>query len=132
MLLQEEANSIVTDTILDSSVGAAAKTVEESLRDGQKTELTEGSDRFYPYPNGLNLEKLTIEVLAPLKTFLDIIYPKSRTETAEKKKELQRIAVAHALMQFCKNEGYLSPLLMSVRRMICDCSLTKCRDHNFS
>ena len=42
------------------------------MRDGQKTELTEGSDRFYPYPNELNLEKLTIEVTAPLKTFLDI------------------------------------------------------------
>ena len=105
MLLQEETNSIVTDTILDSSVGAAAKIVKESLRDGQKTELTEGSDRFYPYLNKLNLEKLTVEVPAPvpLKTFLDIIYSKSRTETAEKKKELQKIAVAHALIQFCKN-----------------------------
>ena len=102
MLLQEEANSIVTDIILDSSVGAAAKIVKESLRDGQKTELTEGNDRFYPYPNDLNLEKLTVEVPAPLKTFLDIICSKSRTETAEKKKELQKIAVAHALMQFCK------------------------------
>ena len=39
--------SIVTDdTILDISVGAVAKIVKESLRDGQKTELTEGSDRF--------------------------------------------------------------------------------------
>ena len=87
MLLQEETNSIVTDTILDSSVG-----------DGQKTELTEGSDRFYPYPNELNLEKLIVEAPAPLKTFLDIMYSKSRTETAEKKKELRKIAVAHALM----------------------------------
>ena len=87
MLLQEETNSIVTDTILDSSVG-----------DGQKTELTEGSDRFYPYSNELNLEKLTVEAPAPLKTFLDIMYSKSRTETAEKKKELRKIAVAHALM----------------------------------
>ena len=67
MLLQEEANSIVTDIILDGSVGAAAKIVKESLRDGQKTEMTEGSDRFYPY-----LEKVTVEVPAPLKTFLDI------------------------------------------------------------
>ena len=87
MLLQEETNSIVSDTILDSSVG-----------DGQKTELNEGSDRFYPYPNELNLEKLTVEAPAPLKTFLDIMYSKSRTETAEKKKELRKIAVAHALM----------------------------------
>ena len=31
MLLQEEANSIVTDTILDNSVGAVAKIVKESL-----------------------------------------------------------------------------------------------------
>ena len=103
MLLQEETNSIVTDTILDSSVGAAAKIVKESLRDGQKTKLIEDSDRFYSYSNKLNLEKLTVEVPAPLKTFLDIIYSKSRTETAEKKKELQKIAVAHALIQFCKN-----------------------------
>ena len=114
VLLQEEANSIVTDTILDSSVGAAAKIVKESLRDGQKTKLIEDSDRFYSYSNKLNLEKLTVEVPAPLKTFLDIIYSKSRTETAEKKKELQKIAVAHALMQFCKNEGYLSPLVMAI------------------
>ena len=118
VLLQEEANSIVTDTILDSSVGAAAKIVKESLRDGQKTELTEGNDRFYPYPNDLNLEKLTVEVPAPLKTFLDIICSKSRTETAEKKKELQKIAVAHALMQFCKNEGYLSPLLIAIGLLV--------------
>ena len=63
VLLQEEANSIVTDTILDSSVGAAAKIVKESLRDGQKTELTEGSNRFYPYPNELNLEKLSTSTI---------------------------------------------------------------------
>ena len=68
---------MVTDTILDSSVGAAARIVKESLRDDQKTELTEGSDRFYTYPNKLNLEKLTVEVSAPLKTFLDIMYSKS-------------------------------------------------------
>ena len=114
MLLQEETNSMVTDTILDSSVGAAARIVKESLRDDQKTELTEGSDRFYTYPNKLNLEKLTVEVSAPLKTFLDIMYSKSQTEIAEKKNELRKIAVAHALMQFCKNEGYLSPLLMAI------------------
>ena len=92
MLLQEEANSIVTDTILDSSVGAAAKIVKDSLRDGHKTELTEGSDRFYPYPNELSLEKLTVEAPAPLKTFFDIMYSKSRIEAAEKKKKLRKIA----------------------------------------
>ena len=27
---------------------------------------------------------------------------------------LQKIAVAHALMHFCMNEGYLSPLLMAI------------------
>ena len=63
LLLQEEANSIVTSTILDSSVWAAAKIVKESLRDGQKTELTEGSNRFYPYPNELNLEKLSTSTI---------------------------------------------------------------------
>ena len=43
-----------------------------------------------------------------------MIYTKSQTETSEKKKELRKIAVAHALMQFCKNEGYLSPLLLAI------------------
>ena len=42
------------------------------------------------------------------------MYSKSQTEIAEKKNELRKIAVAHALMQFCKNEGYLSPLLMAI------------------
>ena len=68
MLLQKEANSVVTDTILESSVGAAAKIVKEFLRDAQQTELTEGTDRFYPYPNELDLEKLTVEIAAPLKS----------------------------------------------------------------
>ena len=68
MLLQKEANSVVTDTILDSSVGAAAKIVKEFLRDDQQTELTEGTDRFYPYPKELDLEKLTVEIAAPLKS----------------------------------------------------------------
>ena len=40
----KEANSIVTYTILDSSVGAAAEIVKESLRDDQQTKLTEGTD----------------------------------------------------------------------------------------
>ena len=47
MLLQEEANTILTDTILDNFVGAAVKIVKESLRNDQETELTKGTDRFY-------------------------------------------------------------------------------------
>ena len=61
---------------------------------------------------GKSQNKLTAEVPAPLKTFLDMIY--SQTETAAKKKELRKIGVMHALMQFCKNEGYLSPLLLAI------------------
>ena len=60
MLLQEEAKSAVADSIFDSSVGAAAKTVKEFLRNDQQTELTQGTDRFDSYPNELNLEKLTV------------------------------------------------------------------------
>ena len=43
----KEVNSIVTYTILDSFVGAAAKIVKESLRDDQQTKLTEGTDRSF-------------------------------------------------------------------------------------
>ena len=47
MLLQEEADEIVTDTVMDSSVGAAAKVIRDSLRpDEAFTEQTEG--QFYP------------------------------------------------------------------------------------
>ena len=34
-------------------------------------------------------------------------FPSLTLSTLKKKKELRKIAVAHALMQFCKNEGYL-------------------------
>ena len=43
----KEVNSIVTYTILDSSVGAAAEIAKESLRDDQQTKLTEGTDRSF-------------------------------------------------------------------------------------
>ena len=43
----KEANNIVTYTILDSSVGAAAEIAKESLRDDQQTKLTEGTDRSF-------------------------------------------------------------------------------------
>lgn len=43
-----------------------------------------------------------------------MINSKSQTETAEKKKELQKISVAHALIQFCKNEGRLSLFLLAI------------------
>ena len=53
MPLQEEANSIVAGPIFDSSVGAATKIANKFLRDYQQTEQTEGTDRFYSYPNEL-------------------------------------------------------------------------------
>ena len=53
MPLQEEANSIVAGPIFDSSVGAATKIANKFLRDDQQTEQTEGTDRFYSYPNEL-------------------------------------------------------------------------------
>ena len=43
-----------------------------------------------------------------------MIYSKSQTKTVNKTKELRKIAIAHALMQFCKNEGYLSLLLLAI------------------
>ena len=43
-----------------------------------------------------------------------MIFSKSQTGTAEKKKELRKIALAHAFIQFCKNEGDLLPLLLGI------------------
>ena len=121
MLMQEEADSIITNTVLDNSVGTAAKIIRQSLlidhhtkRADDKSEKSEIEDRTYPLPHELNLEKLTDGVPTELKEFLDILHSKSRTETANKKKHLRKIAIAHALMQFCKKEGYISPLLLSI------------------
>ena len=47
-----------------------------------------------------------------------MIYSKSQTETAGKKIELRKIGVVHVLMQFCKNEGYLSPLLLAIGLLV--------------
>ena len=59
MLMQEEADSIITNNVLDSSVGTAAKIIKQFLHEDQQTtgiEQTESiEDRFYPYPNDLNL-----------------------------------------------------------------------------
>ena len=53
MLPQKEANSIVADPIFDSSVAAATKSAKEFLGNDQQTESTEGTNRFYSYPNEL-------------------------------------------------------------------------------
>ena len=109
--LRENIMAVLTSK---SGIGAVAKFVIESLWDDEQAELTDGTDRFCPYPNDFNLEKLTNEVPGPMKTFLDTINSKSRTETGEKKKKLGKIAVTHPLMQFCKNKIHLSPLLLAV------------------
>ena len=96
MHLQEEADSIVTDNILDSSVGAAAK-LSKSLceminRLNWRSALTD------PIHNWMSWWKLIHEAKVPLKTFLDMIYSKSQTETTEKTKELQKIVVLQTLI----------------------------------
>ena len=95
MLMQEEADSIITNTVLDNSVGTAAKIIRQSLlidhhtkRADDKSEKSEIEDRTYPLPHELNLEKLTDGVPTELREFLDIVHSKSRTETANKKKHL--------------------------------------------
>ena len=54
-LLNEEANSIATDTILGCYIGAAAKVVKTSLQEDQENELTHGNYRLYYYSIDLNL-----------------------------------------------------------------------------
>ena len=115
----KEANSIVTYTILDSSVGAAAEIVKESLGDDQQTKLTEGTDISF-----IHTQMNWMKYQHHWKLSLVIFYSKSRTETTEKKKELQKIGGAYTSVQFCKNEGHLSPYgYWTVR--------SQCRDHDF-
>ena len=126
ILLQEEANSIVTDTILDSFVWAAAKIVKESLRDDQQTELSEGTNRFYQYPNELNLEKLTVKVLGPLKTFLGVIYSKRELRQQRERKSCERLP-QH--MHWCSVVRIKDIYLYYF--WLLDCSFTERRDHDF-
>ena len=116
-------NAIVTQEML-TKFWAAAKIVRVSARWSE--DWTDwGQQQILSISEWVESRKADC-LPAPLKTFLNMIYSKSRTETAEKKKELRKITVAHPLMQFCKNEGYLSPLLWRL-----NCFFSKCRGHDF-
>ena len=67
---------------------------------------------FYSYAN--NLEKLTTEIPVRLSCLLDAMFAKSRTTKCHEKKDLCKIAAGHVIMQWCKKEGYQSPLLLAV------------------
>ena len=112
MLLQEEADAIVSETVLDTSVGVAAKIIKESMQTNVNNWENEINSEFYPYPNELNIKSLTAEVPLPLKNFLDTIY--KRRDASDQKRKLKKVAVAHAIMQFSKKEGYVSPLLLAI------------------
>ena len=117
MLLKEEADQIVLENVLEPSV-----VDDEDLKDfvsvGRQIAQTLQNDsereEFYPYANDLTLEKLRCLVPTNLACPLDATFPKSRTSSAQEKKDLRKAAVAHIIMQWCKKEGYQSPLLLAV------------------
>ena len=94
MLLHEEADQIVLESSLETVSNNC--NVEEDLKDfvfvgeGIAQSLQESSEceKFYPYPSDLTLENLSALIPKKLSYFLDAIFTKSRTSTAQEKKNL--------------------------------------------
>ena len=61
----------------------------------------ESSEReeFYPYPSNFTLENLSALIPKKFSYFLDAIFTKSQTSTAQEKKNLQKVTIAHVIMQ---------------------------------
>ena len=116
MLFQEEADGMVLENVLEPSI------VDEDLKDfisvGQQIaqSLQDDSEReeFCPYANDLTLEKLWNLVPKNFASLINAVFPKSRTSSAQEKRDLRKAAAAHVIMQWCKKEGYQSPLLLAV------------------
>ena len=116
MLLHEESDQIV----LENSVEMVSNScnVEEDLRDlvslGREiAQCLQEREKLYPYPSDFTLENLSALILEKLSYFLDAIFAKSTTSTGQEKINLQKVTIAHVIMQWCKKEGYQSPLLLA-------------------
>ena len=95
--------------------------VEEDLRDfvfvgreiAQCLKESSESEEFYPYPSHFTLENFSALILKKLSYFLDAIFAKSTTSTGQEKINLQKVTIDHVILQWCKKEGYQSPLLLA-------------------
>ena len=120
MLLHEGGDQIVLESSLEMVSNSC--NVEEDLKDfvfvdqGIAQCLQESSEReeFYPYPSDLTLENLSALIPRKLSYFLDAIFTKSRTSTAQEKKNSRKVTIAHVIMQWCKKEGHQSSLLLAI------------------
>ena len=80
----------------------------------QTTQEEDGEVKFYPYASDLKLDELLSAVPSELSSLLDAVFPSSRSESSEHKKTLRKTVIAHVIMQWCKKEGYISPLLLAI------------------
>ena len=100
--------------------------VEENLKDfvsvGREIAqcLQESSEReeYYPYPSDLTLENLSALIPKKLSYALDAVFTKSRTFTAQEKKNLRKVTIAHKVMQWYKKEGCQSPPLLAIGLLV--------------
>ena len=49
-----------------------------------------------------------------LSSLLSAVFPNTRFESSENKRTLRKTVIAHVIMQWCKKEGYISPLLLAI------------------
>ena len=119
VMCKKEANQIVFDSSIDAmndsaldenlkNIISVGKLIHENLQNADEF------NEFYPRVGELQLEHLRAIVPNQLSCLLDSIFSKSRSETAQAKKELRKVGIAHAIMQCCRKEGYISPLLLAV------------------
>ena len=124
MLHHEEVDQIVLESSMETV--SNSRYVEEDLKDfvfvgreiAQCLQESSEHEEFYPYPSDLTLENFSALIPKNLSYFLDAIFTKSRTSTSQEKKNLRKVTIAHVIMQWCKKEGYQSPLLLAISLFI--------------
>ena len=119
VMFKEEANQIVFDSSIDAlndsaleDIISVGKLIQENLQNADEF------NEFYQGVGELQLKHLHAIVPNQLVCLLDSIFSKSRSETAQAKKELRKVGIAHAIMQWCRKEGYISPLLLAVELFV--------------
>ena len=118
MMFKEVADNLLVDSLynpeLEEELFKEVISMGKIIKDSLHEEPDQRQDEFYPYANDLTLGKIATDVPSELRCLLDSIFSPSRSETSQNKKELRKISIAHAIMQWSKKEDYLSPLLLTV------------------
>ena len=72
------------------------------------------AEYFYPCAGDINLQQLQEQVPDIIKSLVTIMFSPSSSDNVKLKKQLLQTSICHILMQVVSNQGYISPLMLSV------------------